>query len=416
VGAADLGQARRPASQGRGVSGRARRWALPMGAVAVVVARVATAQPADHTGRTIAGEALTDAGSGHDGAFVIADPASGARLELTGWSQVRYTVGRAGRTAPPADGFDSGFSLRRTRLTIQGVSADGRFEFKATSSFSRAGGGARLSDAFLTARLAPGAGLRAGQFKPPFAREELTSAKRLLATDRSITNDVFGQGRSQGVELMLTRGEIRAAIAFSDGFGGANTDLAVGAADWAVTGRVEWTPIGSAGAFRDFSSPRGAGPALLLAAAGHAQRAPSAPGFGAMTRFFWTADAGVEGDGWHAFAAVLGRSSDEPAGTFHDLGVVASASVFVTDAVESFVRFDAVLPDGDRPPGGVFRTLTVGGTWFVHGHSLKVTLDAQVFLDDLDDAPLVGPLSAQGLLAGARAGSFAVRAQVQFVF
>jgi len=355
------------------------------------------------------------AGSGDDRVFFIADPASGARLEVTGWSQIRTTLARASDTAPPADDFDSGFSLRRTRLTLQGRTADGRFGFKVTASV-RASGGARLSDGFITARLAPGAELRVGQFKLPFAREELTSAMRLLAADRSITNDVFGQGRGQGVELALTRGEMSATLAVSDGFNSANTDLAADPADWALTGRVEWAPVGSARAFRDFSSVRGSALGALLGVAGHVERTPDTPLARPMTRASWTADAGLEGDGWHVFAAAIGRSSEAHAGTFHDLGVVASASVFVTESVEAFVRFDAVLPDGDRPLDGVFRTFTLGGTWFGHGHALKITLDTQVFLDDLDDTALVGASASQGLLAGARAGAFAVRAQVQFVF
>jgi len=119
---------------------------------------------------------------------------------------------------------------------------------------------------------------------------------------------------------------------------------------------------------------------------------------------------------WHIFAAALGRSGEEALGTFHDLGVVTSASIFVTESIEPFVRFDVVLPDGDRAGDDPFRTVTLGGNWFIHGHSLKITLDAQLFLDDVAGNDVVRASSAQGLLPGADAGSFAIRAQLQFVF
>lgn len=358
---------------------------------------------------------LADA-SGYDGGFVIRGASDGHELRITGWTQIRYTFAHGEEVAGGEDDDEFGFSLRRTRLTAQGSLHDGAFGFKLTNSFSRASGAGRLSDAYVTMRVTDRVELRFGQFKLPFAREELNSAKRLLATDRSIVNDVFGQGRSKGVELGAEGERLRAWLAFSDGFNAANTNFDAAPADWALTGRVEWLGAGSWRAFRDFTSPRGSEGGAMIGVAASVEESPAAPGSAALMRASWTVDAGVEGDGWHFFIAAVGRHAEENTGTFHDLGVVAQASVYANDDIEPFVRFDVVLPDGDRPGDDAFRTLTLGANWYLHGHAVKLTVDGQWFFDDAARNDLVGPSSTQGLLAGARDGAFALRAQFQFVF
>lgn len=395
------------------------------GAACVVMALSARAASGSEV-NTIVADMVADASSrsnlqlasaaGYDDGFVIRAPNNEHELQISGWTQIRFTYAHGENVAGDADDDESGFSLRRTRLTFEGSLYDGAFGFKLTNSFSRTNGADRLSDAYITTRLAEGAELRFGQFKLPFTREELNSAKRLLATDRSIVNDVFGQGRSKGVEIAIEGERLRAAVAFSDGFNSDNTDFDAAPADWALTGRAEWLIAGGWRAFRDFTSPRGSDVAALVGVAANMEESPDAPGTPSMQTISWTVDGGVEGDGWHVFLAGVGRSVEEAAGTFQDYGVIAQASVYATDDLEPFIRFDAVIPDGDRPSDDVFRTLTLGANWYIHGHSVKFTLDGQWFFDDAAMNDLVGSSATQGLLAGAQDGSFAVRAQFQLVF
>ena len=359
---------------------------------------------------------LQSAASGYDDGFVIRDQSDDFELSISGWTQIRYTFAHARNAAGGDDANESGFSLRRTRLTVQGSLYDGAFGFKLTNSFSRTSGAGRLSDAYVTARLSERAEVRFGQFKLPFAREELTSAKRLIATDRSIVNDVFGQGRSQGVELSIEHDNVRIGLAFSDGFDSANTDFDTAPAEWAVTGRIEWLAMGAWRAFREFSSPRGAEYSVLFGLAGNMEETPSTPGAPTTLQTSWTVDGGVEGPGFHVFASASGRFTDGSSGDFFDMGALIQSSVFVTNDIEPFARFDVVIPDSSRPGDDPFRTLTLGANWYVHGQAVKFTLDGQWFFDDVAGNDLIGPNTAQGILAGADAGSFAIRAQFQLVF
>ncbi len=359
---------------------------------------------------------LEESTSGYDGGFVIRDQQGRHELEITGWTQLRFTYAYGHGEGGAPDTNESGFSLRRTRLTFQGSLYDGQFGFKITNSFSRNTGSSSLSDAYMTVRLADHIELRAGQFKLPFMREELTSAKRLMATDRSIVNDVFGQGRSQGIEISAQGESVRGAVAYSDGFDSANTDFDAAPAQWAVTGRVEWLAMGDWRSFRQFTSSRGSELSAMFGAAANFQESPDAPGMPSLYMFSWTVDGGLQGNGFSLFASASGRVSQETNATYHDYGWVAQASMYATDHIEPFVRFDMVIPDSDRPGDDPFNTLAIGANWYIHGQAIKLTVDGQYFFDDAADNDLVNPTTTQGLLAGAGSGSFAVRAQFQFVF
>ncbi len=361
--------------------------------------------------------------SGHDGRFFLASPDGDFRLEFTGYVQFRYDAVFRDTDEPGESDFESGFQTRRSRLTFQGHVFDPSLEYKVTSAFSRNGGDARLSDGYIVKSWEGGWAVKAGQFKLPFLREELTSAKRLMAVDRSITNAAFTLSRSMGVEGSYEAGRLRTAIAISNGGDGANQSFPDGPARFSATGRLEFL-LGSDVSFRPYRSgtaqERDSITAMLGAAAHFEEFDDDDPGDDPMgRRFGWSLDASVKGNRWQAMAALIGNQDSEgnDGKSAHDYGVIAQASYLVTDRVEPFARYDVVIPDRDREGNDNFNTVTVGANWYLHGHAAKLTTDLQWALDDTADNDLVGRQTARALLDSAGSQTqLALRIQVQLVF
>jgi len=305
------------------------------------------------------------------------------------------------------DDFTSGFQARRIRLLFDGHLFDPRFNYHILLDANRSGGGLRLLEAFAGYDLGDGFHLQWGQFKLPFLFEELMSSRRLLAADRSLTNARFTQGFSQAVQLTYSDALLRVRGAFSDGFNSFNTDLENKPADWALTGRIEGLLSGDWRQFRDFTSPRGADTALLLGAAAHAQAAPDTPDGDPLSRFVsWTADASLQGDGWNAFAAIVGRHDTKLPGSDDSYAYLVQGGLFITESLELFARWDHIFNDDD------LRTATAGFNYYLHGHAAKFTMDLQWFLDDA----FTGRNTGVGFLTPTDEDQVALRFQFQLLF
>jgi len=136
-----------------------------------------------------------------------------------------------------------------------------------------------LEDAYVRKVLDDNWSIRVGQFKSPLLREELVSSKYQLAVERSLVNQFFSTGYSQGIELTFVNDCFRVMGSFNDGGGNTNTTSTIGNSsnggnwtEYAVTGRVEWKAMGSWSQFDSFSSPNGSATGILLGAAVNWQR------------------------------------------------------------------------------------------------------------------------------------------------
>lgn len=369
--------------------------------------------------------------AGHDGKFFLASPDGSFRLNVSGQIQFRYNVN--GQDPGPVgtlnDDFETGFQTRRTKLVFSGTAFD-NFFFKIQGAFNRAGGGFGLQDAYVGYKFDNGLKVKWGQFKAPFLREELVSSRYQLAADRSATNEVFNQGRSQGIAAEYTTGSLRFMGSFTDGFNSANTDIAADPADFAFTGRIEYLGAGSWDQFSDFTSPMGSEYGVLVGIAVHYQDGVDAPGAAAIDAFSWTADISVEGDGWSVFGAVIGNhitnntAALSPAlgASADEFGFVLQGSVYLVEDIETFVRWDSIIPDS----GSGFNTITAGFNYYLHGHAAKFTLDFQYFFDDPASSNFVGAVGSGGgtgigFVPGVGPGAFteaqfALRAQFQLLF
>ncbi len=320
-----------------------------------------------------------------------------------------------------------GFQARRTRLDFRGQVVEG-LGFRVLFASDRADGTFTPDYAYVRHEWGPWR-LRWGIFKVPFMREEDVSATAQLAVDRSLVNEIFNQDFAELVELTWMGESWRFAGAFSDGFGSITTFIDEdkpgafedGESEWALTGRAEWKPVGEWSALRDFTSTPGSETTILLGAAAHWESGDASDGRGSYHGLSVTGDVSLEGDGWNAFASVVWRHIDAQGGdpTTDDLGIVVQGGAFLpgTD-VELFGRYDVYLPDPDEEGDDPFNTVTLGGNWYVHGQSFKLTVDVQWFIDDVSgtDFRSLSRSTGIGFLSSDDPNEVVIRTQIQFEF
>jgi phosphate-selective porin OprO and OprP len=337
-----------------------------------------------------------------------------SKVKVSGQLQMRFVSNS--RDTVPGGGEDtaSGFQIRRAKLKFSGKVSD-EFSYKVNGAFSKSSGAFKLEDAYVDYK-ADGIKVRSGQFKLPFMREELVSSSRQLAAERSITNEFFNQGRSQGIEVSGSSGKLHWMVAVSDGLATINTDFTSSKeADFGFTGRVEYLIAGDDWKrFKDFTSWQGSDFAAMAGGAVTYQSGGDTFATADMDLTGLTADVSVEGNGWNAFVAGNYQNIEPALGAdMENWGFVAQGGYLVNPQWEVFGRFDALLSDLMDD----FSTVTAGvNHYFIpESHAAKFTGDVQFFLDaqSLSDAP---SSTSTALLPSADDSQWAVRLQMQLLF
>lgn len=375
---------------------------------------------ADADSRGLSGSA------GYDRGFVIRDESGQNSLRINAQMQFRYLWNQRREDSSPGanDRISNGFQIRRMRLKFSGTVISERLGYKIMTGYtSLLGGPVRLLDAYGTYRLESGWRVRWGQYKAVLLREFNVSSSKQLATERSIVNAAFTQGRTLGIEASRSWDRTRTWIGVTQGGRTRATDLSSPRrANVAFDVRGEWLMVGADGSWKrldDFSSFRGQPFAAMGGAAMHYQTGGATNGTADDDQFWFSADASLEGDGWSAMAQYVGRYTDlKGTPTVFDQGVTLQGGVFVTDQTEVFGRWAVLIP-GDRPSGdGVFNSVTAGASYFVipNSHALKLTGDVSVYLNDVSGATIAPPGTGIGLLPDLNAGQFVFRLQMQMLF
>lgn len=369
---------------------------------------------------------LADPGkAGHDGSnFYLSDASGNNKLTVGGLLQMRLMANSRNDPADGSEDFTVGGQSRRTWLVLGGNLGSKDLTFRVQSEFNRNGGAASLLDAWARYKFNDRWSATFGQFKVPLLAEELISATQTLAADYSLTNVIFSQARSQAVQIEYADDSFRVRGALSDGLNTLNTDFnSTSEADFGVTARGEFMfgPGKDWKVFRDFTSPRGRKFAGLFGVAGHYQSGGDTGYTPDMELFEYTADLQLEGNGWSAFAAFIGRRIETSGGPeFDDFGIVVQGGYYLTSDWEAFARFDMIIPDDDRPGGtDEFKTITAGVNHYIfpESHAAKLTADVQYFLDSTTgSSALVSPATNVGLLGDADEGQAVFRLQFQIVF
>jgi hypothetical protein len=252
--------------------------------------------------------------------------------------------------------------------------------------------------------------LRAGKFKVPFGRQQLTSSFQQQLADRSLVSDEFARGDDDGVMVWGTPagGRVEYYLGVFNGEGNNRNAQQDGANQWAA--RLVVAPLGpfaytgsalqasdkvslalglnanlNGGWLYDVNGVAGLqGPTHSCTAQGcTADRGDQA------SVLSTGADAALRWRGLSASAAVFRRSVDprqaglarrEATGWYAQVGAFA-----VPARLEAGVRVGALDPDDTRAMDRV-RELTPFVNYYVHGHDLKLQADYTRLSTELPDA------------------------------
>ncbi|MDX2147531.1 MAG: porin [Planctomycetota bacterium] len=349
-----------------------------------------------------------------------------ATLNISGYTQIRYNANfRDDKSVGDQDDFTHGFNIPFTKLKFQGSVIEPGLTYEIVGAFQGLGdsstdsGDFNLENAFGQYRWDSGVYVRFGQFKLPILREELIDNSRQLFVDRSVTNSVFQQDWSQGIELGYEGEQFRILGDFSDGWRTANTDFNSGAeADWALTGRVEFQALSTDwNRWTDFTSFRNSDAGLLIGAAAHYQQSGET-GDGIdnanpsdVDLLLYTVDAAYEANGWNLYGAFIGANLDDD--QFNDsadhFGIVFQGGLFVTDQVEIIARWDTTFVD-DKAASANFREdtisfLTGGVNYYLAANSHAAKFTAQLIWAISETADLRTTSPVYGVGGGSSGGS-----------
>jgi hypothetical protein len=313
------------------------------------------------------------------------------------------------------DDFDSGFEVRRARLTLNGSVFMPDLGYSVSWQTNRNTGSAFLEDAMVTYRFAPRWTIKGGQFKDPVYHEELVADIKQMAVERSMLNELIGgtqTGRVQGVSVAYgdATAPLRAELALHDGVNSLNTPFTDVDADYGVGGRVDYKLAGNWGDYGDFTSFHNKNDLLVIGAGGDFTRADDAEVSRATLDVQWENTSGLG-----FYAAALGAYSALDAGVEDrfDWGALAQAGQMLGRRWQVFGRYDFVRQDVETAGGkDLFHEVTLGVNYFlgrdgIAGNRAKLTLDA-LYLPS--GAPL--DLTGIGVLASDGEAELVLRAQL----
>lgn len=393
---------------------------------------------------------LQSGGSGwspEDG-FHIGDASGNNQLRIGALLQFRYVASFRDDDdlGSSAESFAHGFERPRTQLWVEGNIVNPRLQYRVSFDAGVTNGGRNtasglLRDAYVQYFFeGEGEGFfaRWGQFVAPLIGEENIAPEYQLAVERSVTNEFFAPGWSEGIMVGYLADSFAIYGTVSDGVrdpavlgGTGGTAFAGPDADYAFTARAEIKFAGDWDQFADFTGMRGQDYGFVLGGGFHwqstgdtGQSATGAPGTDS-DYYLWTVDAQLEGDGWNFYAAYIGHTLDIDGGLdVTNNGVVVQGGVYIADQVELFARWDALFLDEDLVSMGAeedYHFLTFGGNYYVtpNSHTAKATVDVVWAFDDSITSGLIsgvdGNIADTNLLGGSE-DEVALRGQITVLF
>ena len=324
----------------------------------------------------------------------------------------------------------SGIDIRRAKFAIKGTVGDG-WGYKLQFQANRNTANVTADDAYITKGLGDGWTLVVGSAKLPFARQELISASRQVAADRSLVNEFFTLNRSDQVQVRYGTDNMKFAIAASDG-GNANFSgaLADASNDFAVTARGDWMLIGDDWGASKHEFGGTDEDALFVGAAVHYEVAEGSAAGLPENGLAWTIDALYKTGAIGLTAAFFGNHTENGGATADSdqYGLYVQGSYDLGNDWDIFGRWEYIDDDAVAGAGtDELQAVTVGVN---HHFSKKVKFTADVIWIYEGDNPSAdgnflngGELSsALGLSSTAFSASddhddqIALRLQIQLLF
>jgi hypothetical protein len=382
--------------------------------------------------------------AGHNGEhFYLSSADNSFLMELSGQVQVRHVNNFEGGDSA-GDEEESGFEIRRAKIGVKGHVADPRVHYAfrlANDSEDGAGTDLDLEKAVVGYELTDNFKLMGGRKKAPFLREELTHSGKQLAVERSVVNEVFTLGYTEGVYFKWKPSNmVKFSGGFHDGIGsgetsGSGTNTGETAAgfdadnsDFAFTARGDVKLAGNWAQKKDFTAWSGEPRAVFVGGALHYEGEETGDPVGSPStlpntdgddRFFmWTLDGSVEHNQWSLYTAAVGAHADTGvAGASDDVyGTLVQGAYNINDQLEPFVRWELIEHGANTGNGG--NLLTFGGNYYIAEHDAKLSMDLVWAMDELSTAGFNGPGAGTGLLTDPAGGSdqLALRTQFQLLF
>ena len=392
--------------------------------------------------------------SGYNGGFFMKSSDGNWLMKVNGQIQNRFMYNDAG-----GQSNDYGFEIRRLKVKFSGHIVDPSWTYKISIVNQRDSQGSSgnsntmyVEDAWLTKTYDSGLYFKVGQFKAPFLREELVSSSAQLTVERSMINNQFTYGWTQGVELGSKGDGFWWRAMYLDGPNSANTQAqGLGNDVASIVARADWRLDGS---WSDWKSFTGYGKSDSYAFVGAAVQwfnrsnrsvtSTEYGGFDGNRTLGLTVDGSVGGEGWTFYSAFVwannkGSTFTTGPDSNHAWGVVVQGGVMVDDDTQLFARYEvgdiegynqgnaryangpSLSNNGQRT--GHDSTLTVGfNNWFA-GKNVKWTTDFGYAFSTLNNDGTEAP-HADYVSSGngwrddnaGESGQWLIRSQLQLLF
>lgn len=357
--------------------------------------------------------------TGWDKGFKIGSPDGLYLIQPYVEFQFRNVTNFADDDGPLDSNFVNGFEVRRAKVGVRGNAFSKDFKYNFRLSVDRASGESILDYAYGEYALNENWGVRFGQIKLNWTREETVSDIRQLAAERSLFNQILGGGNTmyvQGVSLLYgnENNPFRGELQFTDGDNTSNTTFTDFAGadiyqDFGVAVRGEYKFFGNWDAYSDFTALK-TKEDLLVAGVG-ADWAQG--GDGDVYRF--TADLQYENpNGLGAYGAAIYTIAEGDTGEAaldDSIGGLAQVGYLLPNLkdYEVFGRYSIIHFDEEVSGEDNFHEATLGLNKYFVGHNAKFTID-------LNWLPNGSPGSAGGLGYSSTAQEqIVLRTQIQIV-
>jgi len=431
--------------------------------------------------------------AGWNDGFFLASPDGRFKLQVNGLIQPRFMwnhmdgnqAASAPYTVPDLIENRYGFDSQFNELTFKGHIFSPAIEFMVKTNVSMnnnlalgttsdnlgnvtngpESGQLYLLDAWARIGFSDEWSLRFGQYRSPYAREQLITEQNQMAVSRSGIVRNFGLWYTQGIEFQYQGDDFRWNLSVDDG-GSSNVDgttlnLVGGRplnAPWytqqvsySVTSRLEWKPYGAWKDFTSLTSPVGEQQGMLVGFSYHTQatspnQLTNTSTIGASENYWdaWTLDSQWNFGGASIFVSgfynyinaqsayantINGTTNTTPlldVGYVNAYGVVLQPAIYILPKWELYARYEYGYiqfnnSDSLRGIGGAiadvaqqtpFQVITAGVNWYIDGQDLKWTTDVGFGLNSVG-------YSWQNLPAGWRISGdnqIVVRSQLQLMF
>ena len=396
------------------------------------------------TRATLQGDGAT---SGYKGGFFIKSADGNWNMKINGQIQARFMYNNM-PDPMGTEAVDYGFEMRRLKLKFSGTIIDPSWGYKISiinqrnaQGLNNNTAGMYVEDAWIKKTFDNGMYARVGQFKAPFLREELVSSSEQLAVERSLINNQWTYGWTQGIEFGSKSDRLWWRAMYLDGPHTANSQ-SIGPGD--ATSIVARADYRIAGEWSDWKSLTGHGDhSEFYAFVGGAlqwfntsNQAPSAPppapppsteygGMNGSRSYGFTVDGSMGGESWTAYASFV-WSDNEGGGQGNSAwGALVQGGYFIQEDVELFGRWEysTIGRIAFAPADNTLSVMTLGiNYWPVGVKNLKWTTDFGYAFTAIAGPGAFGSASGDynssgnGWNADPNDGQWLVRTQLQLLF